>query len=52
LNTDNKWLANGAMDGKQFTEESEYDEDKILQTYTWDFCREKFKSLYPTETFY
>ncbi len=52
LDTDNKWLANGAMDGKQFTEESEYDEDKILQTYTWDFCREKFKSLYPTETFY
>ena len=52
LDTDNKWLASGAMDGKQFTEESEYDEDKILQTYTWDFCREKFKSLYPTETFY
>ena len=52
LDTDNKWLATGAMDGKQFTEEAEYDENKILQTYTWDFCREKFKSLYPTETFY
>ena len=25
---------------------------KFLQTYAWDFCREKFKSLYPTETVY
>ena len=52
LETDNEWLAKGSKDGKQFTEECEYDEDKILQTYTWDFCREKFKSLYPTETVY
>lgn len=52
LETDNEWLAKGSQDGKQFTEECEYDEDKILQTYTWDFCREKFKSLYPTETVY
>ncbi len=52
LNTDNEWLAKGSHDGKQFTEECEFEEDKILQTYTWDFCREKFKQLYPTETFY
>ena len=52
LQTDNEWLAKGSQDGKRFTEECEYDEDKILQTYTWDFCREKFKSLYPTETVY
>ena len=52
LETDNKWLAKGSKDGKEFTEECEYDEDKILKTYTWDFCREKFKSVYPTETFY
>ena len=52
LDTDNKWLARGSLDGKQFTEESDFDEDIILQSYTWDFCREKFKSLYPTETFY
>ena len=52
LETDNEWLSKGSHDGKQFTEECEYDEDKILQTYTWDFCREKFKSLYPTETVY
>jgi len=52
LETDNEWLSKGSQDGKQFTEECEFDEDKILQTYTWDFCREKFKQLYPTETFY
>ena len=52
LKTDNEWLAKGSQDGKQFTEECEYNEDKILQTYTWDFCRKKFKSLYPTETVY
>jgi len=52
LGTKNEWLAKGAMDGKKFTEESDYNEDIILQTYTWDFCRSKFKSLYPTEIFY
>ena len=52
LQTDNLWLRKGAVDGKKFTIESKYNEDVILQTYTWDFCREKFKSLYPTETFY
>ena len=52
LETDNTWLRKGAEDGKNFTIESKYDEDVILQTYTWDFCRTKFKSLYPTETFY
>jgi len=45
-------LAKGATDGKKFTEKSDYNEDIILQTYTWDFCRSKFKSLYPTEIFY
>jgi hypothetical protein len=52
LGTKNEWLAKGAMDGKKFTEESDYNEDIILQTYTWDFCRSKFKLLYPTEIFY
>ena len=52
LETDNEWLSKGSQDGKHFTEECKFDEDKILQTYTWDFCREKFKQLYPTETFY
>lgn len=52
LETDHVWLSKGALDGKQFVEHCEYDEEKILQTYSWDFCREKFKSLYPTETFY
>ena len=52
LATENEWLAKGAHDGKSFTEECEFDEEKILRTYLWDFCRERFKSLYPTETFY
>jgi len=52
LETDNEWLIKGARDGKKFTEECNYDEEKILSTYTWDFCRSKFKSLYPTQTFY
>ena len=52
LDTNNEWLSKGAQDGKRFAEECGYDESKILSTYTWDFCREKFKSLYPTETFY
>ena len=52
LETDNHWLRKGAEDGKRFTIESKYNEEVILQTYTWDFCRKKFKSLYPTETFY
>jgi len=52
LDTDNEWLSKGAQDGKRFAEECGYDESKILSTYTWEFCREKFKSLYPTEIFY
>tara|TARA_B100000941_G_scaffold94149_1_gene65410 strand:+ start:195 stop:1520 length:1326 start_codon:yes stop_codon:yes gene_type:complete len=52
LKTDNEWLAKGSNDGKQFTIECAYDEDKILQTYSWDFCREKFRSLYPKEILY
>ena len=50
--TEHKWLARGSKDAKDFVKECAYDEDKILKTYTWDFCRSKFKSLYPTETFY
>ena len=52
LATDNEWLGKGSHDGKKFVEENNYDEDTMLQTYTWDFCRSKFKSLYPTESFY
>lgn len=52
LETKNKWLRKGAEDGKNFTIQSKYDEQTILQTYTWDFCRAKFKSLYPDETYY
>ena len=52
LQTEHEWLMKGALDGKTFTEECQYDNGKILQTYTWDFCRARFKSLYPTETFY
>ncbi len=52
LKVENKWLLKGAMDGKKFTEDCNYDLEKILQTYTWDFCRSKFKSLYPSENFY
>ena len=52
LNSDNEWLSKGATDGKKFTEECKFDENKILQSYTWDFCRDRFKQLYPTETFY
>jgi hypothetical protein len=52
LETDNEWLSKGAHDGKKFTEGCEYDEEVILKTYLWDFCREKFRSLYPTQTFY
>ena len=52
LETDNEWLSKGARDGKKFTEDCDYDEEKILQTYSWDFCRNRFKSLYPTQTFY
>ena len=50
--TEHKWLARGSKDAEDFVKECAYNEDKILQTYTWDFCRSKFKSLYPTETFY
>lgn len=52
LQTEHEWLKKGALDGKSFTEECEYDNEKILQTYAWDFCRARFRSLYPTETFY
>lgn len=52
LETENVWLSRGSHDGKKFTEECDFDENKIIQSYTWDFCREKFKLLYPTETFY
>lgn len=52
LDSDNEWLNKGSHDGKTFTEECSFDEDKILQSYTWDFCRNKFKTLYPNEKVY
>jgi len=52
MSTDNEWLAKGSHDGKKFTEDCNYNEEKVLESYTWDFCRAKFKELYPTETFY
>jgi hypothetical protein len=52
LKVENEWLLKGAIDGKKFTQDCDYDLEKILQTYTWDFCRSKFKSLYPAENFY
>jgi len=52
LDCENLWLQKGAKDGKQFTEESNFDIDKIQNTYYWDFCRDKFKTLYPNETSY
>ena len=52
LGTNNEWLRKGSQDGKAFTEECGFDEKKIIRSYTWDFCREKFRSLYPKETSY
>ena len=52
LETDDKWLARGSHDGKAFTEECGFEEHKIIESYTWEFCRERFKFLYPKETFY
>jgi len=52
FDTEHEWLKKGASDGKAFTEECEFDKEKILQTYTWDFCRARFRSLYPMESFY
>lgn len=52
LDCDHIWLSKGAHDGKKFVEEIDYDYNELMHTYSWDFCRERFKSLYPTETFY
>lgn len=52
LGCNNKWLKQGAEDGKKFTIDKAYDIDAIQQTYYWDFCRNYFKEKYPTETFY
>jgi hypothetical protein len=50
--TENKWLSAGATDAVEFLKEIEYSHDKLLQTYNWDFCRSRFKQLYPQEIFY
>ena len=52
LACDHEWLQKGAQEGKKFTEESNYNLDTILNTYSWDFCRAKFKQLYPNEPLY
>jgi hypothetical protein len=52
LSTSNKWLGRGANDGKQFVLDCNYNETQIKQSYTWDFCRKKFKELYPEEQYY
>ena len=50
--TRNQWLAKGAKDAEQFLKQINFNYDQLQQTYSWDFCRKKFKSLYPEETFY
>ena len=50
--TDVQWLSAGAKDAVDFIKEIDYSYDELLQTYSWDFCRSKFKQLYPDETFY
>jgi hypothetical protein len=52
LNCKNEWLAKGAHDGKKYVEETNFEHSELLKTYTWDFCREKFKTLYPLQNFY
>jgi hypothetical protein len=49
---ENKWLKQGAIDGKQFTIDNNYNFDSIQKSYYWDFCRTYFKQKYPNETFY
>ena len=49
---ENKWLKQGAIDGKQFTIDNDYNFDSIQKSYYWDFCRTYFKQKYPNETFY
>jgi len=50
--TNIEWLARGAKDAEDFVYEINFSYEKLKQTYTWDFCRSRFKSLYPNETFY
>lgn len=52
LECENTWLSNGANDGKKFVEEINFNYNELLQTYTWDFCREYFKKKYPEQDFY
>lgn len=50
--TNIEWLARGAKDAEDFINEIDFSYEKLKQTYSWDFCRTRFKSLYPNETFY
>jgi len=52
LECNHPWLSKGAIDGKKFVEEIDYNYDDLMSTYSWDFCRERFKSLYPQQDFY
>lgn len=50
--TNIKWLSAGAADAVAFINEIDYSYEKLLETYSWDFCRYRFKKLYPNEIFY
>lgn len=52
MSVDQKWLSAGARDADNFINEIDFDDKKLLDTYSWDFCRSRFKQLYPTENFY
>ena len=52
LACNNEWLKKGANDGKEFVEDIKFDYDQLVQTYTWDFCREQFRKKYPEQPFY
>jgi len=46
-----EWLYRGAMDGKAHYEKYKDDYVKLMYSYDYEWIKETFKSLYPTETF-
>ena len=52
LAMDPSQMLSRAEDAEQFLKQINFNYDQLQQTYSWDFCRKKFKSLYPEETFY